>query len=141
MEKNMFLHRYLIYGLIGICLEIFWTGLESLLNNNYTMEAKTSIWMFFIYGLAVFFEPIHHKMKGINPMIRGLLYMVLIYTVEFLTGGILKILLGACPWNYTDWGSFYGLITLSFMPVWSALGFIFEGIHHGLDIIDLRLRV
>lgn len=137
----MFLRRYIIYGLIGICLEIFWTGFESLLHSNYAMEAKTSIWMFFIYGLAVFFEPIHHKTKRTNPMIRGLLYMIVIYTVEFLTGGILKLLLGVCPWNYTDWGSVYGLITLSFMPVWAALGFIFEGIHRGLDAVDVRLRV
>lgn len=141
MGKSMFLRRYIIYGLIGICLEIFWTGLESLLNKNYTMEAKTSVWMFFIYGLAVFFEPIHHKIKGLNPMIRGSLYMIIIYTVEFLTGGVLKIILGVCPWNYADWGSIYGLITLSFMPVWSALGFIFERIHYGLDTIGLKLEL
>lgn len=136
--ENLILRRYTIYGLLGICLEIFWTGLDSLLKSDYTLEGKTYIWMFFIYGLAVFLEPIHNKIRHYNIVIRGIIYMVLIFSIEFFTGLLLKLLLGVCPWNYTDRGAIIGIITLHFIPVWFGAGLLFEKIH---DLLDVALSI
>ena len=51
--------RFFIYGLIGWGMEIFWTGLYSLISGDLRLLAFTNLWMFFIYGAAVFLEPIH----------------------------------------------------------------------------------
>ena len=135
MDK-IILPKYIIYGLLGLCLEVFWTGLESLSNSNYILEGKTSIWMFFIYGLAVFLEPIHNKIRDKNVLVRGLIYMILIFTIEYLTGYLFRLLLGFCPWNYTDIGSIHGLITLTFIPVWFFAGLLFEKVHDTLEAVS-----
>ncbi|HEY5562057.1 MAG TPA: hypothetical protein VIK72_09945 [Clostridiaceae bacterium] len=122
--------RFLIYGLGGWCLEIFWTGLGSLLSGDMTLPGRTSIWMFLIYGLAVFIEPIHEKLRGRSVFIRGGVYALTIYFIEFTTGLTLKLLLGTCPWSYSGIPlSIYGIITLSYLPVWFLTGLLFERTH------------
>ncbi|MFZ7120820.1 MAG: putative ABC transporter permease [Eubacteriaceae bacterium] len=130
--------KFIVYGLIGICLEIFWTGLTSLINSDYTMEGRTYIWMFFIYGMAIFFEPIHNTIRQKNIFIRGFIYMFIIFTIEYISGFILRCIIGACPWNYTDYASIDGLITLNFIPVWFFAGLLFERIHDLLNCIVIK---
>lgn len=137
MNKKIYLYKYAIYGSLGICLEIFWTGFRSLMNQDYTMEGRTYIWMFFIYGLAVFLEPIHDRIRDQNFILRGFLYMVLIFITEFFTGLLLRTIIGKCPWNYTGNGSINGLITLSFIPLWFGLGLLLEKVHDFLDFLYL----
>jgi len=138
--ENIKLRRYTIYGLLGICSEIFWTGLESLLSSDYTMEGKTYIWMFFIYGLGVLLEPVHNKIRGRNILFRGVIYMLIIFCIELITGLLLKSFLGVCPWNYTDRQSLFGIITPSFIPVWFSVGLIFEKVHDLLDAIAYSIK-
>ncbi len=133
MKRKIYLYKYVVYGSLGICLEIFWTGFRSLINQDYTMEGRTYIWMFFIYGLAVFLEPIQEKIRGQNLILRGFIYMILIYIVEFLTGLLLRAFIGQCPWNYTGNGSIDGLITISFVPLWFGLGLLLEKVHDFLN--------
>jgi hypothetical protein len=136
MEKIFNLRKYIIYGLLGICMEIFWTGLGSLIQNDYTMEGRTYIWMFFIYGSAIFLEPIHDRLRDYNFVVRGFIYMFLIYGVEFISGLLIQTIIGECPWYYTDAGSIGGIITLFFIPVWFSLGLILERVHDFLNTID-----
>ena len=59
---------------------------------------------------------------------HGLLYMVLIFTAEYLSGAFLQGL-GMCPWDYTGYQtSVNGLIRLDFAPLWFATGLLFEQI-------------
>ncbi|MFZ7133321.1 MAG: putative ABC transporter permease [Eubacteriales bacterium] len=134
------MYRFFIYGLMGICMEIFWTGLESLLQQNYTLRGTTYIWMVMIYGLGIFLEPIQDQLRHFNLFIRGTIYMVLIFIGEYLSGSLLQHIIGSCPWNYTDALSVHGLITLSFVPVWFIVGLIFEKIHFILDTIHFQLE-
>lgn len=133
MNRTIVSYKYMIYGLLGICLEIFWTGFHSLLYADYTMEGRTYIWMFFIYGLAVFMEPIQDKLKGDNIFYRGTIYMLLIFFVELAAGLLLRSLIGKCPWNYGALGFLYGIITPYYIPVWFVLGLLFERVHDFLD--------
>ncbi|GAA0240865.1 putative ABC transporter permease [Metaclostridioides mangenotii] len=124
--------RFLIYGAIGWCMEIMWTGFHSLKNKDYKMTATTSIWMFFIYGMVVFFEPVCDVLAGLPILIRGGIYVLCIFGIEYLTGGFLKRL-GTCPWDYT--GSKYsinGLIRLDYAPAWFLAGIIFEAVYRQL---------
>jgi uncharacterized membrane protein len=135
MDRKNTLQKYMFYGVLGLALEIFFTGFKSLLNNDLTLEGKSYIWMFFIYGLAVFAEPIHDRIRDKSFIIRGLIYMVLIYTVEFITGGFIMLLIGKCPWDYTGNGenSISSIISIKFVPIWFALGLFLEKVHDFLD--------
>lgn len=125
--------RFLFYGTLGWCLEVFWTGLGSFLKGDIRLSSQTYIWMFPIYGLAVFLEPIHDKIRNWSVILRGGIYTIIIFSIEFFTGYMLKLLLGVCPWKYFDDLSVQGIITLYFIPVWFTAGFLFEFVHRTLD--------
>jgi len=124
--------RFLIYGALGWCMEFLWTGFHSLKDKDYKMTATTSIWMFFIYGMVVFFEPVCDLLAGLPIIIRGGVYVLCIFGIEYLTGGFLRRL-GTCPWDYTGSRfSINGLIRLDYAPAWFLAGIIFETVYRQL---------
>ncbi|WIV10847.1 hypothetical protein [Proteiniborus sp. MB09-C3] len=129
------LTHFVIYGLLGMLMEVFWTGMHSLLSGNLNLISKTSIWMFFIYGSAVFLEPIHDKIRRNNIFIRGITWVFLIYTIEFLSGFLLEQLIGSCPWDYKSSTTYTlrGYIRFDYFPAWFIVGLIFEKAHDFLD--------
>ena len=121
--------RFLIYGALGLFMEIIWTGLGSLFRKDYKLHASTSIWMLFVYGLAVFLEPVCDITRRLPFYARGFAYVLCIFAIEFLTGAILKKA-RVCPWDYS--GSrfnLFGLIRFDYAPVWFLAGLIFERAH------------
>lgn len=126
--------RFIIYGLIGWFLEIIWTGLGSLLSGDVRLTSTTYLWMFPIYGLVVLFEGLHENIRPHPYWARGLFWMVLFFTVEYLTGWLIRSLVGTAPWDYSQ--AFFqvdGLIRLDYAPVWFAGGLLFEKIHDWLE--------
>ncbi len=132
------LTHFIIYGLLGMLMEVFWTGLHSLLSGNLNLISKTSIWMFFIYGSAILLEPIHDKIRRKNIILRGLAWVLLIYGIEFLSGFLLEKLIGSCPWDYRSSTRYTlkGYIRFDYFPAWFIVGLVFEKIH---DLLDKRL--
>jgi len=107
-------------------MEVFWTGMGSLLNKDFKLRSNTSIWMFFIYGMAVFLEPIILLIAPLPIVLRGLVYMLSIFTVEYITGSVLRQA-DLCPWDYTGCRfAVQGLIRLDYAPAWFVAGLIFE---------------
>ena len=125
--------RFLVYGLLGWSVEIIWTGLGSLMGGDLRLLGFTNLWMFFIYGLAVFLEPIHDIIKGWNWFSRGLIWVVLIWGIEYTSGLFLKSALGVYPWYYTGPFAIEGLVRLDFAPAWFVVGILFESVHRTLD--------
>ena len=117
---------FLICGVIGWCMEIIFTSLGSLLIGNFTLKAHTSLWMFPIYGLAMFIFPLYQKIAFFPIWLRASLYAVLIFFVEFTSGLLLKAF-QLCPWNY-EHSRFHihGLIRLDYAPLWFFTGLLFE---------------
>jgi uncharacterized membrane protein len=93
--------RFILYGFLGWILEIIFTGSGSLLRGSISLTGYTYLWMFPIYGLAVFLEPIHDGIRKAPWPIRGLIWAALILVIEYLSGWILIQLIGFCPWDYT----------------------------------------
>lgn len=129
------LKRYIIYGFTGLIVEIFWTGLGSLLLGNFALTGHTYIWMFFIYGLGVFLEPVHDRIRGGHILLRGTIWAILIFSIEFTTGYFLKLIIGRVPWDYSSLTNYtlWGIIRFDYFPVWFILGLIFEKYHDYLD--------
>ena len=130
--------RFIIYGLIGWCIEIFWTGAGSLFSGDYSLSGYSSLWMFLIYGSVVFFEPIVDAVCTHSLWARGFIYVTLIFAVEFFSGYLLRRLVGSCPWNYSQARfNIQGLIRLDYAPAWIIAGFAFEKLY----LLLKRLRL
>ncbi len=134
--------RFIIYGFLGWCTEIFWTGFNSLLRGDVTLHGWTYIWMFPIYGLAIFLEPVHERIRSWPVLLRGGVYVLLIYAIEYATGTMLRSVLGVCPWDYSK--SPYavnGVIRLDYAPFWFIAGLLFEKLHDLLKEMGVLRKV
>lgn len=132
-NNNGMIKRFFVYGLVGWAMEIIWTSLGSLLQGDTKLEGYTNLWMFLIYGSAVLLEPIHDTIKGWRWPIRGLLWLIIIWGMEYTSGFILKNTLGILPWMYEGPFAIDGLVRLDFAPAWFIAGLIFEQVHGKLD--------
>lgn len=129
--------RLAAYGLLGWCLEILWTGIGSFINGNYLLYSFTYMWMFFVYGMGVFLEPIHDRIRNWNIYMRGGLWVLIIFAVEYFFGWGLDSLLGHCPWDYgTGILSISGYIRLDFVIPWFFTGLLFEKVHDFLMAVE-----
>lgn len=64
-------YPFLFCGFTGLCLEILWTGLHSLLRGDASMKGTTSLLMFPIYGCASLILPVYKKLKSLPALLRG----------------------------------------------------------------------
>lgn len=137
-HNSIMLTHFVIYGLLGMLIEVFWTGLGSLLAGNLSLTSRTYIWMFFIYGSAVFLEPIHDIIRRENIILRGIAWAIIILLIEFVSGYILDLTIGVCPWDYSKSSkySILGYIRLDYFPAWFFAGLLFERVH---DLLDKKL--
>ncbi len=124
--------RFIIYGLLGWNVEVIFTGLMSGLQGNPRLTAHTYLWMLPIYGLAVLFEPLHNIMRPLHWYPRGMIWVLVIWTVELTTGGLIRAFVGTSPWIYRDGWQIAGLIRLDMAPLWFGAGLLFEQIHDRL---------
>jgi uncharacterized membrane protein len=134
--------RFAIYGVLGVSVEVFWTALAAKLfrgTPGWHLHGTSSIWMFFIYGLAAFlFEPAHDAMRGLPWWTRGAVYVAGIYCIEYASGWMLRRLLGKCPWDYTRHPfHLHGLIAWDYAPLWLIFGLGLEHVHDWLDKVLL----
>ena len=87
---------------------------------------NTSLLMFPIYGMGAAIGPIRHALCRQNILVRGLIYMMLIFATEYTTGWLLRKY-RMCPWDYSDAAlNVDGLIRLDYGPWWFIMGLIFE---------------
>lgn len=136
----MKLKNFLLCGIIGWCMEVLFTSFGSLLHGDFKLMARTSLWMFPIYGLAFLIVPVYERLRSWPPLARGIFYGSGIMIVEFLSGSILSHF-GFCPWDYS--GSLYsiaGIVRLDYFPFWVVAGLVFERILCGQGILRSTAR-
>jgi uncharacterized membrane protein len=121
--------RFFIYGALGCLIEVLWTGLGALKEKNFRLSANTSLWMFLIYGMAIVLEPFFVAFSNWHFLLRGIVYAILIYAGEFVTGIILKRA-NICPWDYSHVKyQVKGIIRADYLPLWIIMGLFFEQIY------------
>jgi len=133
-------YRFLIYGLLGVIMEIIWTGMGSVFRGDLRMQGFSYLWMFPVYGGAVFLEKVHDHIRYYTWYFRGFIWSVIIFSIEFTAGILIQLTVGAIPWDYTG-ATLYsvaGLIRLDYFPVWFAVGLIFEKVH---DFLKSSLKI
>ncbi len=118
--------NFLRCGLIGWCMEITYTALNSLRRRNLKLTAQTSLWMFPIYGCAAIIAPLSRLLKKRPFWMRGFAYMSLIFSGEYLTGRLLRRH-SMCPWDYHKSRFHIGnVVRLDYAPLWFSVGLLYE---------------
>ena len=77
----------------------------------------------------IFNTHIYPKIKHWASIYRVLLYVALTFLVEFISGGMLKIILGKCPWEYTEGVHILGIIRIDYFIFWVFFMYIIEYIY------------
>ena len=141
--------RFLLYGIFGWCVEIVWTAsfavVEALAAGQRPdprLAGNTYLWMLLIYGGGgLLFEIAHAVVAPLPWFLRGAIYMVGCFLVEYATGWLIMMLTGTIPWDYSArrW-HVHGLIRLDYAPAWFAFGLILEQVEVIVRSIEPVLR-
>lgn len=85
-------NNFIRCGICGWCLELLWTGFLSFRRREWKLTGHSSLWMFPIYGMAAFLKPLSNFLcsKKCSFLLRGFLYMLFIFTAEYMSGSLLK---------------------------------------------------
>lgn len=128
---KQFMKNFIKCGTVGWCMEIIFTSLDSFRRRDMRLKGNTSIWMFPIYGSAALLAPISRLLKSKPMWVRGLTYMSLIFSAEYITGSLLNRQ-SLCPWDYgrSRW-NVNRYIRLDFAPFWFLAGLLFEQVLGG----------
>lgn len=139
------LFRFVVYGVLGWCVEIVFTALTRLREpeRRWKLEGTTYLWMFPIYGLiAPLYEPIHDLLRPHPLALRAAVYGIGFLAVEYLAGWILDRTTGRCPWDYSArarW-QLHGYIRFDYAPLWMFLGLALEPMHDALVRLTPMIR-
>jgi len=126
---KLFLY-FVLFAVFGVAFEVFWVSLlDFLKTHNPRLKGRSSLWMFPIYGCLLF---VVMFVRGVFPScpwwFRGVVYVVLILVLEYLSGAFVRGLTGVAPWDYerkTSDGvgspkryNIDGLVCLEYVPLW-----------------------
>lgn len=133
--------KLLLYGAIGLLIEVGFTGLWSLASRNWKASGHTYLWMLPVYGMtALVLEAVSEALPW--PFyFKALVYLPVIYGAEALSGAAIKIATGLLQktfgghgggvvlWDYgsSRWTPF-GLINFKYAPAWLLVALAFDPI-------------
>ena len=137
----MWWQQFLLYGCLGLLIEVVFTGLWHLFSRQWKLTGYTYLWMAPVYGAtALMLDVVSHAVPW--PFYaKAFLYVPIIYGAEALSGatiifitGLLQRFIGGSqggviPWDYAKsrWSPM-GLINFRYIPFWFILGLAFDPI-------------
>lgn len=121
----------ILLGFTGLGLEtVFTAALDFPRTKDRHLLGYSSIWYWPLYALApAYFQVFQGVLFPLPLMVRGLVYMVSFFAVEYVSMGALRLLLGSSPSEesyYKSRWNVHGLIRLDFAPAWFVAGLLFE---------------
>ncbi len=129
---------FVLFAVFGVAFEVSWVSLlDFIKTGNPRLKGRSSLWMFPVYGCLLFVVLFVTSVFPNCPWwFRGVVYVVLIFILEYLSGAFVKGLTGVAPWDYgkkTSDGvgspkrySIDGLICLEYLPLWYFGGLLAE---------------
>ena len=128
--------RVVLFALLGLVFEVFFTDLGALVHGKIGRYGNTSLLMMLDYGiLGLVLGPIAEALKRrrVPLPLRAVVYMVGIFFVEYTSGRLFT----ACGWTIWDYSglkwNLHGQITLLYAPVWYGLGLGVEFLYRRVD--------
>jgi len=131
----------LFFVCLGMASEVFFTAMYAILVNKpidgkplLALAGMTYVWMALIYALIPILGVLFYdKVKHFKLYWRLLLYVLIIYLVEFTSGAILQVITGSCPWEYKEGCHILGLIRLDYFPAWVFFAWMVERLYVYVD--------
>jgi len=132
------IHTIIGFIVLGITLEVFWTSiLDSIKTKNPRLTGVSYLWMFPIYAVVPFiYISVLARFQNTSIFLKGIIYMLGFYVLEFISGYLIRKAVGVSPWDYKNhsiklFGKKYkssldGFICLEYAPVWYLYGIIGE---------------
>ncbi len=142
-----FLLRFLVYGFLGLGIEVAWNGLRTSLFGRMAdpaLHGHASAWMLFVYGLGftLGFDALFAVIGGWPIWARALQYPLCFWGAEILIGTPL-LSRDIRLWDYrlAHWTvrgkkipmHWHGLIRFDYAPAWIIFGLLVELLHRLLD--------
>jgi uncharacterized membrane protein len=124
-----YLERFIVYGCLGLCVEIVFTSIGSLIyDNNLILKGYTYLWMIPVWAAGLFaLGCVHKYIRNLNILARGLIYMLVCIAVEYLSGIYFLATLKEIPWDYSySEYNIHGAIRLDYLPFWFIAGILSE---------------
>lgn len=123
----------LLFAVIGLGMEVVFTALCDINHDpKRHLMGYSSLWYCPLYALTpVFLSSTAAYIFPLPFVLRGMIYMLAIFLVEYFGMLALRKLLGTSPSEahyYKARFNLHGLIRLDFAPAMFALGLILEGI-------------
>lgn len=143
MQAKRVFYRFLLFALLGLVMELFFTGLGRLQHGDINMQGHSSPWMMLDYGLLGIVT-----MYLATPMIncriplvfRAIVYMLGIFFIEYTSGMFFTHVLHLDIWNYHNKPyNLHGQIALSFVVPWYLLGLFVEFLYRRVDVCATAL--
>ena len=126
------LKQFAVFGILGQLIEVWFTGIKSMLTGRLEGTAKTYLAMVWVYGTGGTILALLSGVINWYAPLKALLFTVIIFAVEFGYGLLFQKLLGRCPWKYTSTEtgeqihrfSIMGLIRVDYFPYWYILALV-----------------
>jgi len=114
-----YLEKIVIYGCLGLVVEVFFTAISE---PTIILEGHTYLWMVPVWACGLYaLEHVGRIMKK-YPLrcpwwVRGFVYVIVCFTVEFFWGVFFLLTLKVIPWDYSAADlSVLGAIRLDYFP-------------------------
>ncbi len=134
-----YLLLFLIYSFFGVGVEVFFTSIHDFIKyRDIAFKGRSYLWMFPIYGsLGLIIGPLYNAISGMPFLLRGFIYMAVIFAGEFIYGLFLKLVIKKCPWQYKSKWAIMGVVKITYLPFWLIYGYIAELIYRGFINITI----
>ncbi|SEU26213.1 putative ABC transporter permease [Stigmatella erecta] len=126
------LGRFIVYGLMGLCIECCFTSVVDLATGvgDLRLKGYSYLWMHPIWGATLLLaEALMGWLRRmrLSRSTRAFIAMAASFAIEYVTGALLVAAVGRSPWDYTGspW-SVHGLIRLDYAPLWFLCGLACE---------------
>lgn len=129
----------LVYTGLSFATESLFTGIADALRAylrgrpvDPRFPCRTQLWGVLVYGISAtmsypLLTLVLPEFYGLHWAVRGATYMLGIYAWEFFWGYVISLIIGYCPWKYSDsrW-RIWRYVNPWFAPFWFLFGFVLE---------------
>jgi hypothetical protein len=128
-----YLVLFLIFSFFGVGIEVIFSSIHDYVRNkDISLKGRSYLWMFPLYGIwGLVIGPLYNLIEVIPFILRGFIYLAVIFAGELSYGYLLKLIIKKCPWEYKGRWTIKGVINLLYLPFWLIFGYISEMIYRG----------
>ena len=135
--------RILFYACLGVTAEVIFTALAARLGiiltpdlddpaarRGWRLKGHSFVWMVPIYAVGLLaFEIVHDALRSEPWLLRGVVYVAVLYVIEAVASLLLIRTTGDHVWRWIGRGSIGGHVHLAMAPLWFVALLALEPLH------------